>query len=177
MQQPTFRLQEQQKRIGQKFGVSEWVTVTQDMIDQFGAITLDPDPMHQDPEWCRQFSPYRSTVAYGFLTMSLLTTMMHNVVPYDKYGHAGSSGYALNYGFDRVRLVEPVPVGSRVRAHFTLLDVRERGPGELFQKVLTEIEIENRDRPALVAEWLFLWITGQGHERIVRPDGAAQGKA
>jgi len=159
---------EQRSRIGQKVGTSRWVLVDQPMIDRFGAVTLDPDPMHIDPEWCRQFSPFRTTVAFGFLTTSLLTHLYHDVLQYDRQGHADTGGYPLNYGFDRLRLLSPVHVNSRVRGHFTLIDVRERGPGEVVHKTRVEIEIEGQQKPALVADWLGLWVTRPGHERIVR---------
>jgi acyl dehydratase len=159
-------LEEQRACIGQKVGTSHWVVVDQEMIDRFGAVTLDPDPMHIDPDWSRQYSPFGTTVAYGFLTTSLLTHLYHDVLQYDRHGHAGTGGYPLNYGFDRLRLLSPVRVGSRVRGHFTLLDVRERVPGEVVHKTGVEIEIEGETKPALVAEWLGLWVTEPGHERI-----------
>lgn len=164
----TFRIEEQRTRIGQKFGTSDWVLITQDMTDTFGRVTLDPDPMHVDPEWCRDNSPYVGTVAFGFQTMSMLTYLFHTVLQYDKRGSVSTGGYPLNYGFDRMRLTGPVPIGSRIRAHFTLKDVREHGPGELIQTVHTEVEVEGRKRPALVADWLFIWVTEAGHRRIIR---------
>jgi acyl dehydratase len=157
---------QQRSRIGQKVGTSRWITVDQRMIDRFGEVTLDPDPMHIDPEWCRQYSPFTTTVAFGFLTISLLTHLYHDVLHYDRHGHAGTGGYPLNYGFDRIRLLSPVHVGSRVRGHFTLIDVRERAPGEVVHKTRVEVEIEGGKKPALVAEWLGLWVTQPGHERI-----------
>jgi len=162
----TFTLEDQRQRIGEKLGVSEWVTITQDMTDGFGRITLDPDPMHMDPDWCAENSPYLGTVTFGFQTMSMLTHLFHTVIPYDKRGNVSTGGYPLNYGFDRMRLPEAVPVGSRIRAHFTLQDVREHGAGELIQTVHTVVEVEGQERPALVADWLFVWVTEEGHGRI-----------
>jgi acyl dehydratase len=166
-------LAEQKACVGQKVGVSHWVLVDQQMIDRFAAVTLDPDPMHIDPAWCAQHSPFLSTVAFGFLTISMLTHLYHDVLQYDRYGHAQTGGYPLNYGFDRLRLIAPVPVNSRIRGHFTLLDVRERAPGETVHKTRVEIEIEGREKPALIAEWLGLWVTEPGHHRIQQPQPAA----
>lgn len=162
----TFTLEEQAKKIGEKIGTSDWVPMTQAMTDTFGATTLDPDPMHVDPEWCAENSPYIGTVTFGFQTMSMLTHMFHNVVPYDKRGNVESGGYPLNYGFERLRLPEAVPIGKRIRAHFTLKDVRESGAGKLIQTLYTEIEVEGHDKPALVADWLFIWVTEEAHARI-----------
>lgn len=162
----TFSLEKQKEKIGQPIGTSDWVLITQDMADGFSLHTLDPDPMHIDPDWCRKHSPFRGTVAFGFQTMSMLTHLFHNAVPYDKHGNINTGGYPLNYGFDRLRLPEPVPIGKRIRAHFTLKDVRQQRAGTLIQTVHTVVEIENRKRPALVADWLFAWITEDGHSRI-----------
>jgi acyl dehydratase len=162
----TFRLEDQRRKIGQKIGTSDWVLITQEMTDRFGNITLDPDPMHMEPEWCEKHSPFDGTVAFGFQTISMLTHLFHSVVPYDKYGNISTGGYPLNYGFDYLRLTGPVPIGSRIRAHFTLKDVREHGASELIQTVRAEIEVEGCEVPALVADWLFIWVTAEGHDRI-----------
>ena len=170
----TMSAAEQRACIGRKIGTSRWVTIDQDMIDRFGSVTLDPDPMHVDPEWSRQFSPFGHTLAFGFLTISLLTHLHHDILNYDRHGHALTGGYPLNYGFDRLRLISPVKVNSRVRGHFKLLDVRDRGPGEVVHETAAEIEIEGEPKPALYAEWLGMWVTQPGHERIQRARAAAQ---
>src|SRR3569833_976367 len=95
--------------------VSEWVVIDQNMISQFGALTLDPDPMHMDPEWAKANGPYGGTISYGFLTMSLLSHLVHLVRGADV---GPRTGHYLNYGFDRLRLVSPVRVGSRIRGRF-----------------------------------------------------------
>ncbi len=161
-----FTLEEQQEKVGELIGVSSWLQITQEMIDTFSEVTLDPDPMHIDPDWCLKNSPFKKPVAFGFLTMSLLTHLVHEVMPYDKYGTASTGGYALNYGLDRLRFTGDVPVDSRVRGRFTLKEVRERAPGELVQTIYTEVEVEGEETPVLVADWLFLWVTEPGHVRI-----------
>lgn len=159
---------EQEQKIGEKIGTSDWILMTQNMSDQFGNVTLDLDPMHVDPEWSSQHSPYHGTVAFGFQTISMLTSLLHNVIPYDKFGNVSTGGYPLNYGFDRLRLTGPVPVGSRIRGHFTLKDMRGHGAGEVINTVYVEVEVEGVEKPALVAEWLFIWITEEGHSRIAK---------
>ncbi len=168
----TFSYEQQVQRIGEEIGVSDWVLVTQEMIDQFSAVTLDPDPMHIDRDWCKQNSPFGDTIAFGFLTVSLLTFLVHEVLHYDKHGTANSGGYALNYGFDRLRFTGAVPSGGRIRGRFVLKDVRERAPGELVQTIAVTVEVEGEDEPALIADWLFLWVTEPGHKRILESHNA-----
>ncbi|MDR3461831.1 MAG: MaoC family dehydratase [Beijerinckiaceae bacterium] len=135
---------------------SDWVLVTQDMIDSFSKATLDADPMHVNAEFASK-GPFGGTIAFGFLTMSLMTHMMNNAT-----GHKGTvsfdDGYYLNYGFDRLRLVSPVPVNSRVRGIFTLKDRKPGEHGRIVQRFDTVIEIENQERPAAVAEWLSIFM-------------------
>jgi acyl dehydratase len=144
---------------GMDLGSSGWIQITQAMIDKFGEATLDDDPMHIDPEWSRQNSPFGETVAFGFLTMSLLTPMMvRDVVKSDSSRHDAADGVYLNYGFDRLRLVAPVPAGSRVRAHFGVLDVRPDAKGRSIVKFSVKMECDQSDRPVLIAEWLTCWV-------------------
>lgn len=147
-------------RPGEEVGVSPWVHVTQDMITGFGNVTLDPDPMHIDPEWAAKHAPFGGTIAFGFLTMSLLTHLLHGAMGErnDRDDHA-EHGYFLNYGFDRMRLVSPVPVDSNVRGRFRTLDNYTDEKGRQMVKFSAEIEIEGEDRPALVGEWLAIWIS------------------
>jgi acyl dehydratase len=153
-------------KVGQPIGSSPWFLIDQARIDLFAKATEDPDPMHVDPVWCAAKSPFKTTIAFGFLTTSMLTYFSHQALGWLDHLGADEGGYALNYGFDRLRLVEPVPVNSRIRAHFTLLEWTEGRPGEVRCKYGVSIEIEGNSRPALVAEWLGMWITGEGHRRI-----------
>ena len=135
----------------QDLGHSDWLTITQEMITQFGKVTLDgDDPMHNDPVWSKEQGPFGTIVAYGFLTMSLLTYFSHQIT---KHEHLK---YALNYGFDRVRIISPVRVGSRIRAHFATGDVDIRSDGGRKTKINVTIEIEGEQKPALTAEWLSI---------------------
>ncbi len=140
--------------------VSGWVEITQSMIDCFGRNTLDPDPMHIDPEWAAANSPFGGTIAFGFLTIALLSHLMH-----DAQGRATAlspdparHGYFLNYGFDRLRLVQVVPVGSHVRGHFSHRETRIDEKGRHVATFDCTIEIRGQTRPALVAQWLAIWI-------------------
>ena len=153
-------------KVGQELGVSPWLLIDQARIDAFGRVTEDWDPMHVDPAWCAAHSPFRTTIAFGFLTTSLLTWFSHQAIGWISTTTADDGGYALNYGFDRLRLVEPVPVGSRIRGRFRLLEWKEVRPGEVRSKYGVTVEIEGNDRPALVAEWLGFWITSEGHRGI-----------
>jgi acyl dehydratase len=139
-------------------GTSHWVTVDQKMIDGFGAVTLDPDPMHIDPEWAKQNGPFGSSIAFGFLTISLLTHLLHNALGSSHDRDPEKNGYYLNYGFDRLRLVSPVRAGTRIRGVFRLAsrvrDERQR----LVTAFDSTIEIEGEERPALIATWLTVWV-------------------
>lgn len=144
--------------VGSEVGVSEWLTVTQDMISDFGRNTLDPDPQHDNPDWAKEKSPFGHTIAYGFQTMSLLSFLLHSALKKPEPSTAPDGSFALNYGFDRLRLVTPVPVNSRIRGRFILDDVTKDAQGRIIQRLGTTVEIDGSKRPALVAEWLFMWL-------------------
>lgn len=162
----SFDLEKQKDLIGQKIGTSGWVTITQEMIDTFGKVTLDEELMHNDPEWAKTNTPYGTTISYGFLTLSILTHLFSQVMPYPKDASINTGGYPLNYGFDKIRIIAPVPVDGRVRAHFALMEARERAKGQMFQKFSVEMELEGREKPVLYAEWLSIWITKEAIDRV-----------
>jgi acyl dehydratase len=143
---------------GADLGASPWVTVTQSMIDGFGSVTLDPDPMHIDPEWARANGPYDGTIAFGFLTISLLTHLLHSTLGTGHDRDAGHSGHYLNYGFDRLRFVAPVRAGRRIRGRFKVLDCRRDERQRLMTTFDCTVEIEGEERPALSAQWLTVWV-------------------
>lgn len=132
--------------------VSHWLTIDQERISTFGRITDDPDPLHVDPAYARRHGPYGHTISFGFLTMSLLTHLF-------RHGRAEPvGGHVLNYGFDRLRLPQVVPVGARVRGVFRLIDSEDRGAGRRLYRYDARIEVEGERKPALVAVWLAMWI-------------------
>ncbi|MBL8544467.1 MAG: Nodulation protein N [Hyphomonadaceae bacterium] len=146
---------------GDEIGVSHWVEITQDMINQFGASTLDPDPMHIDPEWSRIHSPFKDTIAFGFLTTSLLTHLLYGATKTQNIREHTKFGYPLNYGFDRMRLVSPVRVGAKVRGRFWLNDRRQVKGGRTVNCLHCVMEIEGEEKPALIADWLSMWVPAE----------------
>jgi acyl dehydratase len=135
--------------LGKDIGTSRWIEVTQKRITEFGHITDDPDKMHVDPEYAAEHSPFGKTFAFGFLTVSLLTRMVNDVVarPSDEVS-------TLNYGFDRLRLLSPVLVDSRIRGHLVLKALSLRSPNQFRAVYTVTVEIEGGVKPALVADWL-----------------------
>jgi acyl dehydratase len=141
-------------------GVSPWYEVRQPIVDAFGAVTEDLEPLHNDPEWCRNNSPYETPIAYGFLTLSLLTKWLHEVTDGRWSGALDKTSYPINYGIDRLRLLAPVKVGQRVRAHIELTRCVRHKTGHLLHTFEFRVEIEGSDRPALITDWLLLWVEG-----------------
>jgi acyl dehydratase len=132
---------------GARIGESAWITVTQAMIDAFADLTGDRQWIHVDPERARRESPAGTTIAHGFLTLSLLSSMIGECISFPT-ARAG-----FNYGFDRIRFVTPVTVGSEIRGAFTLEDVRPvAGGADLTWHA--DVEIRGASKPALVATWL-----------------------
>lgn len=137
-------------RIGKEIGVSRWFEVDQARIDAFAKVTEDEQFIHVDPERASA-TPFRGTIAHGFLSLSLLAPMSFDVIP-----TIAGQVMAVNYGFDRVRMLSPVPSGRRVRGRFVVEDVTERSPGQFLQKCDVTVEIEGIEKPALKAAWLTL---------------------
>ncbi len=144
------------QKIGTKVGTSRWYVVEQKLIDQFSASTHDDDPMHLDAEWSRKNTPFGGTIAAGFWTTSMLIPMSHDIGFFGAFEKRLGNSYALNYGFNKHRLISPVPVGSRIRGHMILLDIQARDDGNYLFTVDFSVEIENEEKPALTAEWLAL---------------------
>ncbi len=140
--------------IGQEIGVSAWFTIDQPRIDAFADATLDHQFIHVDPEKAK-LTPFGTTIAHGFLTLSLLPYLVTGI----GVGVEGAV-MGLNYGFDRIRFLAPVKVGSRVRARAKLADFQQKSPGQYLISQEISIEIENEARPALVATWLTMVMTG-----------------
>src|SRR3569623_15270 len=138
-------------KIGQPLGTSEWLTVDQAMIDKFADATGDHQFIHVNPELAKM-TPFGGTIAHGFLTLSLIPVLT------DKSDIERPDGLkmAMNYGGNRVRFLQPVHSGKRVRAHFKLLALEEKRPGQWLQTSEVTLEIEGEEKPAYVAEWLSL---------------------
>ena len=141
--------------VGQELGVSDWLTVDQERINEFADCTGDHQWIHVDVERAQRESPLGSTIAHGYLTLALLTTMLKelNIVP------EGVS-QVLNYGLDRVRFIAPVKAGARIRDRVVLLAVEPQDKGRLMLTLQNTVEIEDEKKPALIAEMLALLLTG-----------------
>jgi acyl dehydratase len=139
---------ELRSRTGEEIGVSPWHTVTQEQIDRFAEVTGDNQWIHIDAERARRESPYGAPIAHGFLTVSMLSGMAQEAIRMTDVVKM-----RINYGFNRLRFTGAVPAGSRIRAHFTLNSIKDvEGGVEIAWGV--SVEVEGRDKPALVAEWL-----------------------
>ena len=131
---------------GSHVDTSEWTTVDQAQVDLFADVTRDRQWIHVDPGRAKD-GPFGTTIAHGFLTLSLLSDLVLRV-----YAVTGTE-LGVNYGFNRIRFTAPVPVGSRVRANVDLVDVVDVAGGVQLTLGVT-VELEGSARPALVAEWL-----------------------
>ena len=147
---PVAPLAEIRDRIGQEVGVSSWLTMDQQRINEFADATEDRQFIHTDPEAAAR-TPFGGTIGHGFLTLSMLSRMAAEamLVP-------DSIKMAVNYGLDRVRFIAPVRSGKRIRGRFRLDSVDEKAPGQLLLRHTVTVEIEGEEKPALTAEWLGL---------------------
>lgn len=141
--------------VGKEVGLTDWVEVDQDRINKFADATGDHQFIHIDPERAAQ-TPFGATIAHGFLTLSLMSML------------SGQNGglklentvMGINYGLDKVRFINPVKVDSRIRGRFTLTSAEEKKPNHYLLKHTVTIEIEGEEKPALIAEWLGMTVTG-----------------
>ena len=129
---------------GQEVGVSDWLLVTQKMIDQFAELTGDPQWIHIDVERAKKETPFGGTIAHGFLTVSLLPQLAREAVDV-----RGDFKMRINYGFNKLRFVSPVRAESKIRARFTAQQVTEN-----TVTWIVTVEVEGSAKPAIVAEWL-----------------------
>ena len=137
-------IEELKSLTGREVGVSDWVTITQEMIDRFADVTGDHQWIHVDVERAKRETPFGSTIAHGFLTVSLLPQLSQQAVNVQ-----GDFKMRINYGFNRLRFVSPVRSGSRIRARFTAQNVTDNEVTWLVTVV-----VEGQEKPAVVAEWL-----------------------
>ena len=135
--------------LGRESGVSQWRTITQEMIDDFTRVTGDEQWIHTDVERARRESPFKAPVAHGFLTMGVVEAMTQEAVQF-----RGDHRLQVNYGFNRLRFISPVPAGARLRVRMTPQSIREIDGGvEVIWNIL--VELEGAKKPALAAEWLL----------------------
>ncbi len=147
---PASRLMEEAGKLEKS---SDWYLISQEMIDQFADTTNDHQFIHVDEERTKAETGFDGTIAHGFLTLSCLSSMIQSCFP-----RVSNAAMSFNYGFDKIRFLNPVPSGARIRGHFKLLECEPRNPGEIMSRYGVTVEIENIEKPALVAEWLGLAI-------------------
>ena len=138
--------------IGQDLEPSSWLEITQQRVNQFADATNDHQFIHVDPEKASQ-TPFGGPIAHGFLTLSLVPFLTA-----EKSKTIDGLVMGINYGSDKVRFLNPVRVGSRIRARQKFLEVTEKNPGQWMTKTLVTIEIENVEKPALIAESIAMMI-------------------
>ena len=137
--------------VGTELGVSDWVLIEQDRVNAFADATLDHQFIHIDPERAAM-TPFGGTIAHGFLTLSLLPHFLESAsVPVE------GLLMAINYGTDKVRFLQPVKVGQRIRGRAVLSGAEEKRPGQWLVRQTVTVEIEGEEKPAMVAEFLMLF--------------------
>jgi acyl dehydratase len=149
-------IEQLQSMVGDEVGMSPWESISQERINQFADVTNDHQFIHIDAERAKAETPFGGTIAHGFLTLSLLAGMA------DALPAIAKRRMGVNYGFEKLRFLAPVPAGARVRGRFNLNACDERRPGEFQLKYGVTVEIENQDKPAIAAEWLVLAVVEQG---------------
>ena len=133
-------------RVGQEVGVSPWLKITQQRVDDYARVVDDPQWIHTDVERAKQ-GPFGTTIAHGFLTLAMLSHLIEQTFSFD------DREMGINYGLNRVRFTAPLPVDSRIRAHFVLGSFERTG--DMIQTVWNvSVEREGGDKPVLVAEWV-----------------------
>lgn len=151
---PPVSLETYQGMVGKEIGVSSWHLLDQGRIDTYADVIEDHQFIHVDPERAKKETAFGTTIAHGFLTMSLLSIMSYEVMPVLE-----GTAMGVNYGFDKLRFISPVRSGKRVRGRFVLAEATLRKPKELLSRTNVTVEIEGEEKPALTAQWLGLIFT------------------
>jgi acyl dehydratase len=138
------------KYIGKKIGTSQWLTVTQKMINDFASATLDFQWVHIDIEKAKALMPEGKTIAHGYLSMSLASQFLYQLITIK---HVNSF---INYGINKARFITPVKEGSRIRMHASIANAEEQGNGTVKLFLTCEMELEGAEKPAYVAELISL---------------------
>jgi acyl dehydratase len=134
-------------KVGTELGISEWLTITQERISLFADATGDHQWIHLDADRAAAESPYGGTIAHGFLTLSLVTSLLRDTIEVD------GARMIVNYGCDRVRFVSAVPAGARIRGRFVVAAVEEAKDGVQVRWGVT-LERDGSEKPSLVLDWL-----------------------
>jgi acyl dehydratase len=144
--------------VGQPEGTGDWLQVNQDRINAFADVTEDHQFIHVDPKLAAELSPWGVTIAHGFLTLSLLVKLSESIV--EPPERLDGIVMGINYGFDKVRFISPVKVGSRIRCSSVLAAVELKDPNTVQTTRTMTVEIEGEAKPALVADWISRRIYG-----------------
>jgi acyl dehydratase len=141
-----------QLNVGDKLPQTTWFQITQQKINEFAVATGDHQWIHVDPDRCAKESPFKTTIAHGFLSASLMPMMFEQVITVDP-----AKFTMLNYGIDNLRFLEPVRVNDKIKYQFSVAHIEQKPMGKLF-KMTGQVDIEGRDKPALIGTFLTLLI-------------------
>ena len=150
----TFTIADAKRWVGQEMALSDWLELDQSQVTAFGELTNHDHWLHMDPARAVDESPYGGTIAQGFLMLDFIIYFS------DQTGlRPADSVYNLNYGFDKVSFIQPVPVGDtfRLRDRISLLDATHRDDGRCLMTTKHELEVDGIEGPVVYAEWLSLW--------------------
>ena len=142
------------KLVGKELEPSPWLEITQERVNQFADATNDHQFIHIDPEKAAR-TPFGGPIAHGFLSLSLLSYLNEQSAVFPE-----NLAIVINYGSDKVRYLEPVRVGKRIRSRQTVIEMNEKKPGHWLMKCAVTVDIEGEDTPALVAEILSMMVIG-----------------
>lgn len=142
------QMQDLQAKVGEAIGTSDWFLIDQERINHFADTTEDHQFIHVNPAMAK-LTPFGGTIAHGFLTLSMLSPLMESACEKPQVQ------MSINYGFNKLRFLNPVKSGQRIRGHFKLLELVEKRPGQWQQTMEATIQIEGEDKPAMIAEWIF----------------------
>jgi acyl dehydratase len=144
--------------VGETEGTSDWLEVTQERINEFADVTEDHQFIHVDPEKAAAMSPWGTTIAHGFLTLSLLVKLTETIKqPMERFD---GMVMGVNYGFEKIRFIQAVKVNSRIRCTSVLSGVELKDPNTLHTIRTMTVEIDGESKPALVAEWITRLVYG-----------------
>ncbi len=146
----TISLEQLEAQNGEQAGLSDWILIDQNMINQFAAVTLDNQYIHTDPERAAK-TPFGGTIAHGFLTLSLTSQMATQCLP-----QVDGAVMSINYGCDKLRFISPVPSGSRIRGRYIQTKIEKKPHNRIIIHHNLTVEIEGADKPALIADWLTM---------------------
>ncbi len=142
-----------QEHVGKEVGLTEWMTIDQESINKFAKLTGDEQWIHIDPERSAKESPYKKTIAHGFMVLSYASKFAYATM------EISDITFGLNYGFDKVRFMNATPVDSRIRGRISILDYEQKDANSVKYKMQIVFEIEDEEKPACVADWLGMAYT------------------